>query len=490
MNTLPIIPLPHDPELERRILAGFLNAPEAIPESQPDYFYQESHRQIYRAMRSEIEQGNTPDVFSISSLLPEYKEQIFEIEKLGFFDVIVMEKQLKMFRDLYEKRKSIEYLKLSSCKLEDGHSLDEVIPGLMAQMEALKAGPKRQELVTQAAGEWVRQEITPPISIIPGCMDAGTKADIGGGSKLRKSWFTLQMAVCVAAGIDFLGFHLYGVKRKVLLFNLEISEYYFQKRLQRVMLGLGVSPDDIAESLIIVNCRGQKVDFTSISATAAGNKPDIVVLDPFYKLVEGNENAAETYRPILACLDSIIAKNGAAVLKVMHYSKGFAGDKATIDRFAGSGILARDYDVSFNLTAHAEGDDFAVLEVINRNYPPRPAESIFFDIQRHIFFKDARRPIVKTKMNSKADGVTDRDNAAYVGLQLQTILEKPMPKTSFIEELHNNGLSLNKARAYCDSLLHDGTLEIWSRPKEKNLKIIGYPGAIARLKDSENNERK
>jgi len=78
-----IKPLPHDAELERRVIAGFLNDPETFQELQTDYFFQKLHRQIYRAMRSERQKGNTPDVFSISSLLPEYKDDICEIAAIG-----------------------------------------------------------------------------------------------------------------------------------------------------------------------------------------------------------------------------------------------------------------------------------------------------------------------------------------------------------------------------------------------------------------------
>lgn len=343
-------------------------------------------------------------------------------------------------------------------------------------------------LITQKACEWLNVEIPAPVSIIPGCLEAGTKADVGGGSKLRKSWFVLQMAVCIASGRDFLGFNLYGVRRKVLLCNLEISEFHFQKRLQRVMLGLGIVPEDIADTLTIANCRGQKTDLRIITSTAKAIRPDLVILDPFYKLVDGDENRSETFKPLLSDLDRLIEKTGASVLKVMHYSKGFAGEKQTIDRFSGSGILARDYDVSFNLTSHADGEDLAVLEVINRNYAARPMESILFDAHKGVFVKDERRPVVKTRTTTrKTDSAAGKGNDAYAGLQLQTILEKPLRKTVFIMELHNKGLPKDQARAYCDKLLDEGTLEQYSIPKQNNKKMIGFPGAIARLKEGVEN---
>ncbi|MFZ2656580.1 MAG: AAA family ATPase [Victivallales bacterium] len=375
----------------------------------------------------------------------------------------------------------MEYLSLSLNGLQNNLPLDEVFPGLMANLEALKFDPQRKALTTVSAGEWFNVEINKPVSLLSGCLDKGTKANIGGGSKTRKSFFTFQLCISLAAGLDFLNFPLHGIKRKVLLINFEINEYHFQDRLKGILHGLNLTPDDMAENLYIVNARGLDADFQAIEATALEVRPDLIVIDPFYKLITGDENKPESFKPILKQFDRLAEKSGAAILTIMHYAKGFSGEKQTIDRFSGSGVTARDFDVGFFLTPHADGEDFAVLEVINRNYAPRPAVTVFFDIHRKIFFIDDRRPVVKTRLNGKDS--KDNDSAASIGLQLQAILEKPMPKTAFIFKLRANGFSADKARAYCSELLNDGTLEQLNIPGQNNAKIIGYPGAIARLKE-------
>ena len=66
-----------------------------------------------------------------------------------------------------------------------------------------------------------------------------------------------------------------------------------------------------------------------------------------------------------------------------------------------------------------------------------------------------------------------------------------MPKSKFIGELQKQGLSLHKARAYCEELLYDGTIEMLAQPQKGNMKIVGFPGAIAREKEKvKNNENK
>ena len=41
------------------------------------------------------------------------------------------------------------------------------------------------------------------------------------------------------------------------------------------------------------------------------------------------------------------------------------------DRGAGSNVLGRDYDACFTMTAHAQNNDAAVIDVLLRNYPPQ-----------------------------------------------------------------------------------------------------------------------
>lgn len=486
-TTANVIPPPNTPEAERRVLAAILNDPESFSEIHPDCFYQESHRQIYRAVRSEIQKGNTPDVFSISSLLPEYKEEIHEIEQLGRYDAITAARNLKFICELYETRKTLEFLKLASGKLEDGQPLGDVVPGLIADIEFMKAGPRRQALITEAVSDWIVKDIPRPVPIIPGLIDAGTKIDFSASSKGGKTWFTIQLCLCVAAGRDFLGYELFGIRRKVLVLNLENGEFGFQARVRGVMEALDISPDEIKGTFEIVNCRGKEVDFEAIGATAANVRPDLIVVDPFYKLVQGNENAADTYTRTLGLVDGIIEKTGAALLKVMHFAKGYAGDKQTGDRTVGSGILQRDYDAGISLTPHID-EGYAVLEVIHRNYAERPAQTVFLDKNKLIFFTDERPATVKTSKTAKgALSKEDKINndEASISLQLESILKEPLAKTDFIMKLHKNGLSKEAARAYCDRLIIDETLDELNIRDKGNKKLIGYPGAIARMRAEE-----
>ena len=70
---------------------------------------------------------------------------------------------------------------------------------------------------------------------------------------------------------------------------------------------------------------------------------ELVVIDPLYKLVNGDENSAQDMK---AYFDRVMRETGAALLYVHHDAKGSAGDRNIRDRGAGSGVLARDYDAA------------------------------------------------------------------------------------------------------------------------------------------------
>ena len=98
--------------------------------------------------------------------------------------------------------------------------------------------------------------------------------------------------------------------------------------------------------------------------------------------MDGDENAAHEVKPVLAILDRMAEETGAAVLYVHHTGKGNAGDRQSIDRAVGSGVIARDFDAQLSIAPHrdhTDTDPLLVVELTARNYPPRPAFTIAFD---------------------------------------------------------------------------------------------------------------
>ncbi len=201
--------------------------------------------------------------------------------------------------------------------------------------------------------------------IIPELLDRGDKFFIVGPSKVRKSFFTLQMAICIAAGRKFLKWPIPEPKQ-VALIQYELKEEHYWRRVRRVAQAMGITPEDIGDRLQILNARGNSPSVDDLRASA-----DVVIVDPMYKMLASQgleENVASEVGSLLAKIDTTIRDMASTVVIVHHATKGRAGDRAAIDRAAGSGTIARDFDGCITLVPHKDEPDAVVVETILRNY--------------------------------------------------------------------------------------------------------------------------
>jgi archaellum biogenesis ATPase FlaH len=224
------------------------------------------------------------------------------------------------------------------------------------------------------ASDWMQQEVQFSEPLLCGLFDKGDKVLIVGQSKTRKSFFSLQMSISLALGIPFFNFHIEGGK-KVLLVQFEIKQDRYHSRISRMIKQMQIeSPNEKLNNLQILNARGYGSKLEDLQLLIQENaktiQPDIIVLDPLYKLIDGDESKAEDVKKILRYFDSLAESTGAAVVYIHHDKKGVAGDQQIIDRGAGSGVLARDADACIYLSLHADAEKALVLDFISRNHEP------------------------------------------------------------------------------------------------------------------------
>ncbi|MBM4093354.1 MAG: AAA family ATPase, partial [Planctomycetes bacterium] len=344
---------------------------------------------------------------------------------------------------------------------------------------------QRKRLVPVNARLWVDVQLPPPDPILAGCWDAGCKAVVVGDSKARKSFFALQLAVQLASGRGpFLRWSL-PKARSVLLVQPEIPAGHFQARLRAMLRGLGLRADALADRLHILNLRG--VGFTDdvwdeMEGTALGVHAESLIMDPFYKLLhDGDENLARDVRPILRRLDGLCENTGAGALTVLHTPKGTAGDRKAIDRSAGSGIVARDFDAGLYLGEHAQGDGALVVESVLRAYPPCDAFSIRFDCDAGIFrIADDLAPVARTSRTRTARGPDAAScHAALLGL----LASGPLPVRAFDERARERlGVGEKRFRELRAGLLEEGRLATSPREGRPHGRLfIGTPEQIREL---------
>lgn len=233
----------------------------------------------------------------------------------------------------------------------------------------------------------------PPLApeLIEGLLRMGHKMTITGASKAGKSWALIELAVALATGGDWMGAFMCR-PCKVLYANMEIDPSSFIHRVIRVREALG-APLPEKKKLIFWSLRGcggamQSMigDFLEYIRVA---RPAVVIIDPFYKVMEGDENAAGDVAAVLRNFDEI-TKEGCAVVIAHHHKKGNAGNQVVIDRGSGSGVFARDPDALLDFMECDEeagwSDTEKPLYKVNatlREFPPHKPFGVRFDFPLH-----------------------------------------------------------------------------------------------------------
>ena len=190
-----------------------------------------------------------------------------------------------------------------------------------------------------------------------GILRQGHKGMLAGQSKAGKSFALLQLGLAVATGSTWLGYPC--TQGRVLYVNLEIDAASFAHRVADIA-SVKQLTGDWAARFDILNLRGfcapldklaPKIIHKCLKASD-GKKGyySIVIIDPLYKIITGDENSASEMSKFTALFDKIAYSTGAATFSVHHHSKGAQGTKRTMDRASGSGVFARDPDALLDLS--------------------------------------------------------------------------------------------------------------------------------------------
>ena len=161
----------------------------------------------------------------------------------------------------------------------------------------------------------------------------------------------IELAIAVAEGLEWLG-HKCRPGR-VLYCNFEVDGNSCINRFFDVYKSLHVKPSH-ADMLSFWNLRGRTMPLDKLAprlirrAVAAGGYA-LIILDPAYKVLTGDENSASEMAEFCRHLDRIARDCKATLVFCHHHSKGAQGGKRSMDRASGSGVFARDPDALIDL---------------------------------------------------------------------------------------------------------------------------------------------
>ena len=332
------------------------------------------------------------------------------------------------------------------------------------------------------AAEWLQSDacLAMPEPLIRKFLDAGSKCLIAGASKARKSFFALELAMSLAGKRKtFVGLDLATSDHRVLMIQPEIHEAHYQQRCRNAFYSIfgpkAKLADTFGDRLAIRNCRGENVcamlhDGT-IEQYAIDHQAQVILLDPVYKFLETGAEDSEDFRGFLSALDKVAESTGAAIIYVHHFAKGTAGDRSTIDRGAGSGWLARDFDAALFLTAHKREDkDLLVLEPIARNYAAQPARTIRWDSFTGRFERDETIP-AEAKSSARGRAAKNPDLTDDELLKLFAGKD-PMP-SSEARQIVEKAIGRDKGRTAYKRLIDAGKLKTSDRENRTQPLLVG-----------------
>lgn len=218
-------------------------------------------------------------------------------------------------------------------------------------------------------------DLAPPL--IEGVLRQGHKMLMAGPSKAGKSFALIELCIAIAEGRSWMGWPC--TRGRVLYVNLELDRASCLHRFRDVYTALGWAPDHV-NNIDIWNLRGKTLPMDKLAPKlirrAQKKGYAAVMIDPIYKVITGDENAADQMAHFTNQFDKICTEIGSAVIYCHHHSKGSQGHKKAMDRASGSGVFARDPDALLDLT------ELELTDALIKQEENKAACAVYADIFR------------------------------------------------------------------------------------------------------------
>jgi hypothetical protein len=199
--------------------------------------------------------------------------------------------------------------------------------------------------------------------LVEGLWSHGAVGFIGGAPKSCKTWLACEIGLAVATGQPALGRYPVHHPGKVLFYGAEDDPASIRARFESIARARGLPLEgaplfllDVAE--LRLEHRGH---IDRLKATVSGERPVLVVLDPFVRIARIDENSAAEVSAVLGDLRAIQRETGTAILVAHHMRKSQSGHRGY--RLRGSGDFAAWHDSALYLGGSPES---LVLHVEHR----------------------------------------------------------------------------------------------------------------------------
>jgi len=186
----------------------------------------------------------------------------------------------------------------------------------------------------------------------------GARGFIAGVPGIGKTWLALEMLICVATGMDFLGKYKVPKKGPCLLIEEESSEVNLQRRFHEMNKAFKLMPEELRDLHVVTRSflkipRDEKELIECINDS--GFK--LVVFDSLRRIHNQDENSSEEMQPVLESLAHIQDQTGISIVLIHHLRKDSAFSGGNIfERMRGTSDLWAWRDCIIGLEGVSNGD--------------------------------------------------------------------------------------------------------------------------------------
>lgn len=231
--------------------------------------------------------------------------------------------------------------------------------------------------------------------LIEGVLRQGHKASLTGPSKAGKSFALMELAIDIAEGMNWMGCRC--TQGDVLYINMEIDNPSCYNRFNTIYKAMGLTvngkPSRNANRIKVWGLRGNSMPLAQLTPkiieVAQGRGYKAIIIDPLYKVMDGDENSNSDVSRMVTYFDQITNATGASVIYAHHFAKGNGGDRNVIDRGSGAGAFARDPDAIITMTQLDQSDDVNEVhtawrvEFVLREFPNKDPYNVWWEYPLH-----------------------------------------------------------------------------------------------------------
>jgi RecA-family ATPase len=235
--------------------------------------------------------------------------------------------------------------------------------------------------------DWEGPEL---VSIIDqGILYSGCKFILYGKYKSFKSMLAQRLMFCLAAGEPWLGFKTPAKGISTMYLQLELPHRLLQRRIRKMQNGSNGLVKDLwfwTEHYLKLD---QDLGIQILDSVLDQYKPEVLIIDPVYKVLTGSVSKPEIVTNFLDGLDRLMEKHQFALVLIAHSRKPIPGhvDAWGTDDLLGTSIFNNWADtvgkvvreerlirVSFDVVRHAEEEIEPVLVEVDPDLRLVPRE--------------------------------------------------------------------------------------------------------------------